>query len=191
VPVTALLVVALGATGYAALSGSSEPAAGIECHSAATLDSGGAITHLDGGTATATCARLWARGDVADAVHAAPAPLHACVAPDGGGAIHVLPSAATDACARVGLLEQPRAGADAAAARFGRFASSVTERLDSDAFACPSAAQLQQMVESELRASGLDGWTIERVGAYDAERPCASLALDGTHRTATISPVPR
>jgi hypothetical protein len=191
VPLSLLLVAALGAVGYAALTTSSTSSAGIECHLGATLDSSGTITHVDGRSATATCAQLWDEGAVAYGAHTAPAPLHACVGTDGRGAIHVFASADSGICARVGLREDPTAGADPAAARYGRFADRLFKQLDTAAFACPTPAQAHALVANELRTSGLTDWTIKDTGGYDQARPCASLALDSDRRTATTSPIGR
>ncbi len=191
-PLSLLLVGVFGVVGYATLSSSSTASDGIDCHLDASVDGSGTIVGLDGRSATATCAQLWADGAIGHGVSAPPAPLHACVARDGSGAIHVFASTDVGICARVGLLEDPTAGTDAASHRFGLFAAQVNEQLNSVAFMCPTPQQARQLVEGLMRASGLTGWTISDIGGYDAAHPCASLALDSNARNVTISPmVPR
>jgi hypothetical protein len=191
VPLSLMLVAALGAAGYAALTSSSTASAGIECHLGSTLDSSGTITHLDGRPATETCRQLYATGAAAAGAQAAPAPLHACVQGDGRGAIHVFASRDSGICARVGLREDPTAGTDEAAARYGRFAAQLFRQLNSAAFACPTPLQVRRLVESELRASGLADWTINDTGGYDQARSCAALTLDSESRRVTLSPIGR
>jgi hypothetical protein len=184
VPLGVLLACGLGAVGYAALTTSSTPSAGIECH----LDGSGTVTHLDGRSASKICAQLWPQSDVVDGVRVPPGPLHACVAKDGSGAIHVFASADVDICSRIGLQEVPAAGTDPDSRSYGRFVSRLTDRLDSAAFTCPTAAQARELVQAELMTSGLTDWTIKDAGSYDQQHPCASLALDSTSRTVTLVP---
>jgi hypothetical protein len=188
-PIALLIAGTAGAVGYAALTSPSTASAGIECHTGATLAGSATITHLDGGRAVDVCARLWAQGVVAPGERTPSAPLHACVAADGTGAIHVLEG--DGVCTRVGLREDADAGADPQSAQYGRFAQRLTADLQRPDLRCATAAQLSELVGTGLREAGLSGWTITDQGGYDTQRPCASVSLDSAARTATISPVER
>jgi hypothetical protein len=188
-PIAALLTAGVGAAGYAALSSPEKLSAGIECHEDASLHGSGAIVGVDGRSATATCAALWADGTLGRNARAAPAPLHACVDPDGGGAIHVFASADAGICERVGLAESPSAGGDAEARRYARFSEALLAKLGKNS--CPNPREARQMVQASLDDAGLTGWTVKDTGGYTTELPCASLALDSDARVATISPVGR
>ena len=186
-----LLACGLGAASYAALSTSSTLSSGIECHLDGNLHGSGTVTHLDGRSASESCAQLWAQGDVADGVRVPPGPLHACVSRDGGGAIHVFAGADVGICSRVGLRAVPTAGVDLDSRSYGRFASRLNDRLDSAAFACSTVTQARELVQDELAQSGLTGWTITDTGGYGPEHPCTSLALDSDSRTVTLIPSAR
>jgi hypothetical protein len=191
VPLSIGLVAAAGAGGYAAITNTSTSSAGIDCHLGTTLDGSGAVTHLDGRPATETCAALWAAGAMTPGARRAPAPLHACVDASGRGAIHVFASNDADICAGLGLREDPTAGADPASERYGRFMANLTKQLNRSAFACPTPTQLRRLVDEQLVAGGLTGWTISVTGRHHPDQSCATLALDSDTRVATISPIPR
>jgi hypothetical protein len=173
----AVLAFSLGAVGYAALSSPEKLSTGIECHQDGSRDGSGAIVAVDGRLATQTCARL-----------SPPGPLHACVDPAGGGAIHVFPGDA-GVCARAGLRESPSAGGDAEARRYARFEQPLLAKLNK--VDCPSPAQLRGIVQTSLDDARLTGWTILDEGGYSAALPCASLALDSDKRVAMLSPIGR
>jgi hypothetical protein len=189
-PVAALLMGSLGAVAYATLSNPERLSAGIECHDNGKLDGGGAIVGVDGRAATDTCAALWASGTMDPGATAAPAPLHACVDPKGGNAIHVFASADSGVCERVGLKESPQAGADPRAQRYARFEQAAVAKLS--AIECPTGAQARRIVQNSLDSAGLAAdWTIrEEGGSYGPDSACASLAIDSDARVATIAPVP-
>jgi hypothetical protein len=182
------IVVVVGATGagYAALSGTSELSAGIDCHAGATLNGGGTITQIDGRPATQVCAQLWAQGAVVDGVQVAPGPLLACVASTGSGAIHVFASSSADVCARLGLRDDPGAGADPTAQAYAKFENKLSLWLN--ATSCPTLSDLRNKVQAELASAGLTGWVITSHGSYDGQHPCASVALSSTARVVTIIP---
>jgi hypothetical protein len=184
--VGAVLVAGIAATGYAALSGSSSTASdGIGCYDGARLNSNVAIVSLDGRAATKTCAELWENGDMGDGARQAPAPLHACVSSEGDGPIAVLPSASPEICERVGLEEDPFAGADPDAREFGQFMSQLDPELERLEGQCPTRGELKGLVETLLRRHGLTGWTFNDLEPY---RPgdCAELALDSDARVVTL-----
>jgi hypothetical protein len=176
----------VGGVGYAALSSPNQMSAGIDCHADAALSGSGTITAVDGRAATQACAQLWAQGAVSDGSHAPPAPLHACVDPNGGNAIHVFPSAQSDVCARVGLREDPTAGADPSAQRYATFSNKLARWLG--ATRCPTASAARTEIHDDLASAGLGGWEITSGGVYDPQQPCASVALNSDTRTATIIP---
>jgi hypothetical protein len=188
-PLAVLLTGGLGAVGYAALSSPARLSSGIECHEDTSLGGSGAIVGVDGRSAIDTCAALWADGKLGRGTTAAPARLHACVDPNGGGAVHVFASADAGICGEVGLSESPAAGTSADARRYARFSQGLLARLDK--VACPTPQQARTLVRESLDASGLSGWTTVDAGGYNTELPCASLALDSDARVATISPVGR
>jgi hypothetical protein len=188
-PLAVLLTGALGAVGYAALSSPAKLSAGIECHEDGSLHGSAAIVSIDGRSAIDTCASLWAGGKLGAGATAPPAPLHACVDPNGGGPVYVFASADAGICGRVGLSESPSAGTDLEARRYGRFSHALLAKLDK--VACPTPSQARRIVQESLDAAGLSGWTIVDAGGYTAELPCASLALDSEAHVATISPIGR
>jgi hypothetical protein len=191
VPIALLLGGTAGAVGYAALNTASTASAGIECHVGSTLAGSATITHLDGGRAIDVCARLWAQGAVDPHARAPSAPLYACVSPDATGPVHVLEGHDDSVCARADLRADPDAGADPQASRYGQFAQRLTEDLQRPEFRCATPAELRLLVDQGLQRAGLTGWTTAEDGRYDAQRPCASLAIDSDARVVTISPAPR
>lgn len=188
----AVVVVALMAAGggaYAALSGSSQLSAGIDCHPGATLAGGGTIVAVNGTPATEVCARLWAQGAMGSA-DTPPAPLHACVSPNGDGAINVLASNDSNVCERVGLKADPQAGASPDARRYARFQDALDGWLNSTGSGCVSDSTVRREVQRALAGAGLAGWRITTHGAYSTQKPCASVAIDSSARTVTIFPSP-
>jgi hypothetical protein len=186
VVVSMAAVVGAAGAGYAALSGTSELSAGIDCHAGATLDGSGTIAQIDGRPATQVCAQLWANGAVEDGAHSAPGTLHACVNPDASGAIHVFASSRPDVCASVGLQDNPTAGTDPGAQAYAKFATRLSAWLN--ATTCPSLSEVRSHVQADLASAGLTGWVISSHATYDAQHPCASVALSSTARVVTIIP---
>jgi hypothetical protein len=189
VALTAATLAAGGGAGYAALSNPAESSAGVDCQSDATAGGNGTIVPVDGRPATEICAQLWAKGVVGDGARIAPAPLHACVNPSGSDAIHVVPSAQADACARIGLQEAPNAGADPAAQQYAAFQSKLSGSLDG--LTCPSESVVRETIQQDLAAAGLAGWTIMTDGSFDSQRPCASIAISSGAHKVTIIPINR
>ena len=183
-----LAVAGVGTAGYAALTGSSTESDGIGCYSGDEV--GGSVTAvgLDGRTATETCAEIWAAGGVVAGVEKAPAPLHACVSPEGGGPVRVLTSKDSSVCEEAGLVEDPTAGSDPAARRFGGFSSALSAALEREEFACAGPGRVRRLIESLLAGHGLKGWTIVERGGFGPSDRCATVALDSDVRTATLIP---
>lgn len=179
----------VGGVGYAALSTPNKLSAGIDCHADAALGGSGTITALDGRPATQVCAQLWARGAVSDAASTPPAPLHACVDPNGGNAIHVFPSPDPAVCTRMGLREDTTAGADPRATTYAIFSDKLARWLG--ATSCPTAAQARTEIQDDLATAGLTAWQITVAGTLDSQHQCASVALNSDSRTATIIPISR
>lgn len=182
----ALIVGGGAAVGYAALTGSSTASDGIGCYAGDEIGGSATIVGLDGQRATKTCADLWAAGEVVAGSNRAPAPLHACVSGDGGGPISVLASADAAICDRVGLVEDPDAGLDPDARRFGEFSSQLSNVLEREEFACTDPGRMRQLVEGLLAEHGLAGWTISESGNFDQVNRCATLALDSDARIVTM-----
>jgi hypothetical protein len=183
-------LMAAGGGAYAALSDSSQLSAGIECHAGDSLASSGTITAVNGEVATATCARLWAQGNVG-AGRTPPSPLQACVEPNGSGAIHVLPSTDTNICQRIGLRADPQAGASPDARHYARFQDGLTKWLNTTGSRCVTDTAVRAEVNGELARARLTGWSITTRGVYTSQKPCASVAIDSTVRTLTIFPIQR
>ena len=186
VALSMVAVVGAAGAGYAALSGSSQLSAGIECHAGATLASSGTIAQINGQPAARVCAQLWSQGVIVDGAHAAPGPLHACVAHDGIGAIHVFASSSPDVCVRVGLRDDPTAGADPAAQTYAKFENKLSAWLS--ATSCPTLSDVRNEIQADLASARLMGWVIVSHGSYDSQHPCASVALDSSARVVTILP---
>jgi hypothetical protein len=186
VSVAAVLAAAGGA--YAALSSSSQLSAGIDCHSDAALNGSGTFIPIDGRRATELCAGLWAQG-VLGATHVPPAPLYACVDPNGGGAIHVFASTDPSICTRVGLREDPQAGTSPAAAQYAKFQGKLAGWLRAAGSSCRTDAAVSNEVHDALAAADLTGWSVITRGAYTSQAPCASVAVDSSARTVTIVPI--
>lgn len=185
-PIAAL---ALAGAGYAALNDASSPSAGIECHPAASLGSGGTVLADDGRRATEVCADAWRSGAVG--ATAAVPPLQSCVAPTGGGAIHVIPATDPRACENLGLVSAPMAGTGRDAKLFAAFAQDVVARFERSA--CVRPAEGEAIVRTALDAHGLSTWTIAKgAGAhgegFSEARPCASLAFDSGRTKVTLVP---
>jgi hypothetical protein len=184
-----LIVLALGAAGYAALSSSSSRLSdGIDCHLDQRLGGSGTVVGLDGRPATAICADAWRRGAVQDGTHRAPV-LQACVDPAARGAIHVFASPDPRFCASVGLKGDPAAGSGPVAARFAALERDLEARFA--ATACVSPARAQQLAQTALdeHQAGSD-WQI-LTGHSDATNPCMSLAIDSDAHTVRLTPIPR
>lgn len=187
-----VLVGGVATVGYAALTGSSTASDGIGCHVGEEIGGSATIVGLDGRRATKTCAELWTAGEVVAGAEKAPAPLHACVAGDGGGSIHVFSSADASICDRVGLVENPDAGLDPDARRFGEFESqlmAILERTARQRFVCTGQEQMRGLVERLLAEHKLKGWAIEESGTFDQTNRCATLGLESDARTVTLFPM--
>lgn len=182
----ALVVGGGAAVGYAALSGSSTASDGIGCYTGVEIGGSATVVGLDGRRATKTCGELWAAGEVVAGTDRAPAPLHACVSGDGGGPIRVLASTDPSICDRVGLVEDPDAGLDHGARRFGEFESELMAFLEREDFACVGPERMRRLVERQLAEHELQGWTIGGSGDFDQVNRCATLAFDSDARTVTL-----
>lgn len=182
----ALLVGGVATVGYAALTGSSTASDGIGCHVGEQVDGNVTVVGLDGRRATNTCADLWAAGEVVAEARKAPAPLHACISGDGGGPIQVLASTDASICTRVGLVEDPDAGLDLEARRFGQFSSQLSDILEREQFACTDQESMRGLVERLLAEHKLTGWAIRENGDFDQVNRCATVALDSDSRIVTM-----
>ena len=186
----AVLVLALGGVGYAALNAAAPPSAGIACHPTASLAGGATVQAVDGRAATAICADAW-RSGVVDGTAAQAPELQACVDPAGGKAIQVIPATDPTVCGRLGLVSAPQAGTSEDAKRFAAFTRDVVTQFAASACVKPSAAT--DIVRGSLNDHGLGDWTIttgpgEHGEGFSPARPCASLAFDSDHTTVTLVP---
>lgn len=184
-----LILLMLGAAGYAALSSSSSRLSdGVDCHLDHRLNGSGTIRGLDGRPATAICAAAWRQGAVEDGTHRAPA-LQACVDPAARGAIHVFASSDPRFCATVGLTADPTAGSGQVAARFAALEHDLAARFAATACVSPAAARrITQTVLADQRAGG--EWQV-RTGRSDPTHPCMSLAFDSDAHVIELLPIPR
>lgn len=186
------IVLAIGGVataGYAALTGSSTESDGIGCYSGDEVSGSVTVVGLDGRTAAETCAEIWATGGVVAGAEKAPAPLHACVSPEGGGPVRVLTSRDPSVCEKAGLIEDPTAGSDPAARRFGGFSSALSAALERGEYACAGPGRVRRLIEDLLAGHGLKGWTIVEGGSFGSADRCATVALDSDIRTVTLVPV--
>lgn len=185
----ALAVGGVATVGYAALSGSSTDSDGIGCYPGDEIGGSVTVAGLDGRRATKTCADLWAAGAVVPGVHKVPASLHACVSGDGGGPIRVLANSDASICAQVGLVEDPDAGTDPEARRFGGFSSQLSdtlEREEREGLVCAGRQHVRQLVKRLLTEHELKDWTIVESGDFNQINRCATLALDSDARVVTL-----
>ena len=188
ITVIMLAIGGVATAGYAALTGSSTESDGIGCYSGDEVGGNVTAVGLDGRTATETCAEVWATGGVIAGAEKAPAPLHACVSPEGGGPIRVLTSKDPSVCDEAGLVEDPTAGSDPAARRFGGFSSALSAALEREEFVCAGPGRVRVLIERLLAGHGLKGWTIVERGSFGPVDRCATVALDSDVRTATLVP---
>ncbi len=182
----ALVVGGIATAGYAALTASNTASEGIGCHAGGKPDGGATIVGLDGRRATATCAALWSSGQVVAGEDRPPAPLHACVAGDGGGPIQVFATNDAFVCNKAGLVDDPDAGLDLEARRFGEFSSQISTILERPENSCVDQGRMRNLVERLLAQHGMTGWTIGGSGAADRAGACATLAFDSDARTITL-----
>lgn len=182
----ALVVGGIATAGYAALTASNTASEGIGCYAGGKSDGGATIVGLDGRRATATCADLWSSGEVVAGADRPPAPLHACVAGDGGGPIQVFATNDAFVCNKAGLVDDPNAGLDRDARRFGEFSSQISAILERPENSCVDQGRMRSLVERLLGQHGMTGWTIAETGATDRAGACATLAFDSDARTITM-----
>lgn len=182
----AVVVGGAATVGYAALTGSSTASDGIGCYSGDEIGGSATIVGLDGRKATTTCADLWAAGEVVAGTDTAPAPLHACVSSDGEGPIKVLASTDASVCDRLGMVDDPNAGLDLEARRFGEFSSELSNVLEGQEFACVDPVRMRRLVQGLLAEHEMTGWTIRESGEFDQVNRCATLALDSVSRVITM-----
>ncbi len=181
-----LLVLVLGAVGFAAFSTSSSVlSAGVGCHLDHRLDGDVAIFGLDGRAATAICASAWRRGQVVDGVHHAP-PLQACVDRGARGPIHVFTGSDPQVCARVKLTADPTAGVDPAARRYAAFEHDLVSRFVDRR--CVTVAKARQLARAALARHRLGGTWRVLAGSFSTARPCATLAFDSDARVVSLVP---
>ena len=156
----------------------------IGCYAAPHLTSRTEIVPDDGRPAVEICAQLWRAG----AFGAQPVPkLVACVLPS--GTVGVFPGEGGETCAslRLGVLRDTRP--EGVSRDVGALRARLVDLFRAEE--CLDQPRANQLVTQELTARGLTDWMVTAVGAFTAERPCASIGVDVPDRTVLLVPVPR
>jgi hypothetical protein len=181
------LIVSAGTLGAAALIRSgqpTEPGIGIICRSAPTLEADG-FQWWESELPAATCARLWAAGDVTGvATPSAAVPvLTACIGAQGW--IEVFP-AGPHICQELDLVPADPVLASAEA-RISAMRERVVAEVNSGQ--CVSAKNAKVAAGEILADSGLMSWSV--VLAPEAEQaPCVKVVVDSVNAEITIHPFP-
>ena len=178
------ILLAVGATAWTAqrLTRDVSHFESVGCYDRVSL--GANVTVIDPQTANpvAACARLWREGHVATGTTDVP-PLRPCVLES--GAVAVFPAA--DACSTLGLADPPP-DYFSRSRRLGELRAALDRAVLGR---CVNEAQAVEAVRRELHDRGLRDWRV-RTGSepFDADRPCASLAIDGAARAVTVVATP-
>jgi hypothetical protein len=182
----AVVVLAGGAVGVAALIRSGQPARpneGIACRAAADVRADAIIIDAQADP-VAGCAALWSEGKFAAPGSEPTIPqLAACVA--AAGNIEVFPGDQT-VCSRLGLTSSDSTlspGNDAVVALSDRLTNEV------NLAECAPSAAVTEAAQRIVNESGLKGWSVV-VRPDSAGAACAKTAVDAPTRTVTIIKFP-
>lgn len=153
----------------------------VACYREADL-SADIVALMTGPDPVAQCRQVWEAGTFSGS--GGSPELAPCVLPS--GIVGIFPAVESDPCGKLGL--------DAANLIPTRGSAAIVALQDSlaDRFArsCASIDDAIAIVEDEIAAAGLDGWTVRKPEARPAERPCASVSIDVPARTVSVVPIP-
>jgi hypothetical protein len=181
-----IVAIAVAAAGYGVYRSVSQPL-DVACYREMSIAGDVVGVAATGGDPVALCRALWRAGGSfnPDGRLSAPA-LTACVHE---GTLAVLPHRpGVDPCTALGLAHPEGGGLSADDQRLVRVTEALAARFLAD---CVPEGSALAAAHTELRAQGLEGWTVTVTQPFTADRPCASAAYDPGSKTILLVPTPK
>jgi hypothetical protein len=156
----------------------------VGCYQHADL-SNASVVASDGRDPVDLCRDAWRAGKVGPVT---PAALIACVLPSGTAGVFPGRNPTDEICQRLGLVQAAPPTTSDQTAKLTVVRDVLSARLR---VACLPLDQASVLVQGELVAQKLTGWTVELPTAATPERPCASLAIDEPGHRVILVPIPK